>query len=212
MLLLIHIICGAISLLSGYGAIFVKRGSPRHKKLGKIYVLAMGVVAITAYIMAITKPNPFLFGIAVFTTYFIYTGWTMVGGRWEKFAMLDRIIAYVFLGLAIICLSLLAYIKFKSVEFNGTLFTTALIFSSIAVFIALQDIIAFNKLRETPTERVINHLSKMCAGLIATTTAMMVTVIVYIPILPPIIAWIGPTIIITPMIFYWANQRRVGSS
>lgn len=210
-LLIFHIICGSISLLAGYGAIWVKRGGSRHKQLGKIYVIGMSIVAATAYIMSALKPNAFLFGIALFTTYFIYTGWSMVGGRWKRYEIFDRFAAFTFLVTALICLIILAYIKFKPVEFNNTLFITALAFSSIAIFISLQDILGFNKTRATVTERIINHFSKMCAGLIATTTAMMVTVFNYIPTIPPIIAWIGPTVIITPLIIYWANQKRANA-
>lgn len=207
-LLIIHILCGCTSLLAGYSALIVKRGGPRHKKIGKIYVFAMSAVTATAYIMAVLKPNAFLFAIAVFTTYFIYTGWSMVGGRWKTHPPINRMAAYGFLSAAVFCLILLAYVKLMQVEFNDTIFITALIFSFIAVFITLQDIRGLSKVHISETERIIKHLSSMCAGLIATTTAMMVTLISYFPFISPIIAWIGPTIVLTPLIFYWESQWR----
>ncbi len=171
----------------------------------------MSAVTITAYIMAIIKPNAFQFGITVFTTYFIYTGWSSVGGRWKTYAKQDRCAAYGFFLAAAACLGLLGYVKINKIKFSGTFLTTALIFSIIATIISLRDIW---HLKDTPlsrTERIIKHLISMCAGLIATTTAVMVTLISNVPIIPPIFAWIGPSVVISPLIFYWARQMRTNA-
>lgn len=195
----------------GYSALIVKRGSPRHKKLGRIYVYAMSAVVVTAYMMAILKPNAFLFGIAIFTTYFIYTGWSSVGGRWKTYAKQDRLAAYGFFLTATACLAILGYVKISKAEFADTFFTTALIFSIIAIAISLQDIWRLKGEPLTRTERIVKHLISMCAGLIATTTAVMVTLISYIPIIPPIFAWIGSSVVISPLIFYWVRQMRAST-
>ena len=55
-------------------------------------------------------------------------------------------------------------------------------------------------------KRIARHLTNMLAGTIAVITAVLVT---NINIEPVFILWILPTIIITPIIFWW-NRKILG--
>ena len=55
-------------------------------------------------------------------------------------------------------------------------------------------------------QRIARHLTNMLAGTIAVITAVLVT---NVNIEPVFILWILPTIIITPIIFWW-NTKILG--
>ena len=66
-----HIVCGVIALISFWFAALGKKGTPRHKLIGKIYMLSMVVITLTAvvlagYFYAAGKP-----GIATFLAYLV---------------------------------------------------------------------------------------------------------------------------------------------
>ena len=59
--LIIHVIAGTSALISGALAIILKRNTPKHKPVGKIYFWSMTFVFITAMIVSIAHKNQFLF-------------------------------------------------------------------------------------------------------------------------------------------------------
>jgi len=55
----IHIVAGLLALLSGAVALYATKGSPLHRRSGRIFVVAMLVMASTGALMAtFVKPNP----------------------------------------------------------------------------------------------------------------------------------------------------------
>jgi hypothetical protein len=50
------------------------------------------------------------------------------------------------------------------------------------------------------------HIQRMIAGYIAALTAFLVVNNTY---LPSIVAWLLPTVIFTPLIFYWSKKNAV---
>ncbi|MCB9673190.1 MAG: hypothetical protein H6734_27240, partial [Alphaproteobacteria bacterium] len=77
----VHIGCGTVALLTGYAAMAVKAGSPRHRLLGKVYVGGMVGVTLTAVPIALYRPNPFLLGVALFSAYFVFRAWETATNR-----------------------------------------------------------------------------------------------------------------------------------
>ena len=56
-LLPIHIIGGAIGIVSGFVALYAVKGATLHRKSGMIFVYAMLVMSVSAAVMAALKPN-----------------------------------------------------------------------------------------------------------------------------------------------------------
>jgi hypothetical protein len=57
--------------------------------------------------------------------------------------------------------------------------------------------------------RIANHLQRMLGGTIATITAVLVQQLVpriQNTQIPEFVIWIGPTIVLTPLIFYWSKR------
>ena len=52
---------GSIGLLSGSYNLLRKKGGSIHVKVGKLFVISMLIIGSTALLMALLKPNMFLF-------------------------------------------------------------------------------------------------------------------------------------------------------
>ena len=73
-LLLLHILCGSLSLISSALSISNKKGSSTHRFFGKFYFWGMVGVFLTAIPLAILKLNVFLLLIAIFSFYLAFAG------------------------------------------------------------------------------------------------------------------------------------------
>ena len=76
--LIVHIISGGAALLAGAAAAIARKGLRMHIIAGRVFVYSMLISAISALILSSIRPNPFLFGIGLFTLYLILSGWIIV--------------------------------------------------------------------------------------------------------------------------------------
>ncbi|MEL7543000.1 MAG: hypothetical protein AAGJ70_04425 [Pseudomonadota bacterium] len=71
-----------------------------------------------------------------------------------------------------------------------------------------------NAVRAGPTrgkQRISRHVTGMCAALIATTTAVAITVVGRYDIVPELVLWLGPTVALTPVIVIWTRRIEAGT-
>ena len=204
-LLFIHVLAGAIALLASVAAISVKKGSPRHLLVGKIFFWAMMAVAATALPVSIIRPNLMLFFIALFSAYMAYAGWRF--GRKSRYIMNRR--PYVELGMLLVAVAMISTGLIQ--VFADTAMGWVLVaFGGIGLMFAIQDLWGWGKTEDFGT-RISNHLAHMLGGTIATVTAVLVTQVV--PRLDPaspfkVVIWLAPTVIITPLIAVWASKVK----
>jgi hypothetical protein len=201
----LHIGAGGLSLATGYAAMAVRAGSPRHRTLGKAYVAGMAVVTVTAVPIALWRPNPFLFGVAVFSGYFVWRAWESARNRKGE----PNAVSWGVAGLLATtsALGLVASVM----TFGSGLAIVGLIFSFIGLGVSVQDLRRFRAGPTRGRDRLVVHLVSSGAGLIATTTAMLVTVGRYLPgDLPAPVLWLGPTVLVTPLLIRWSGQLQRG--
>ena len=83
-LLLLHIIAGTLGVLSGFVAVFLRKGSRRHGAAGKVFVIAMLCLSATGVYLAIMKSQPGNILGGTLTFYLVTTAWTTARGRDEE--------------------------------------------------------------------------------------------------------------------------------
>ena len=199
-LLFIYIGSGTVSLICSLMAVSSKKGSNFHRKVGRIYTIGMATIGVTAIPMAIISEKMFLFLIALFSSYLVFAGWRFAVNRSGRPSKLDWFAVSVMLLTSII-MYISAYII--STEGNDMWITLA-VFATIAAGIGLADVKSHISSRTIGKKRIARHLTNMLAGTIATLTAALVTNVSADPVW---IAWLVPTVLITPVIIYW--NRRV---
>ena len=195
-LLPIHILAGIIALFCAVLAVISKKGKRFHILSGIAYFWSMVVIFITAIPMSIIGGNIFLFLIAVFSFYLAFAGMRFARNRDGIATTLD----WVAIGLMI--LSGLGMLILAAVYFlnNNSQYIVLIVFGLISITLGSADFRSYKNNSATGKERISRHLTNMMGGTIAVITAVLV---VNPPFEPEWIWWIFPTILITPIIFWW---------
>ena len=201
-LLVAHIFAGCISLIAAVFAVVSSKGKQAHILAGRTYFWGMAVIFLTAIPMSISSSNVFSFLIAIFSFYLAYVGMRFARNRAGTANMFDWVAVglMVFSGLAMWFLALVYFMN------NNSLYITLTVFGFIAISLGYMDFRSYRNKSAIGKQRIARHLTNMLAGTIAVITAVLVT---NLRIEPVFILWILPTIIISPLIFWW-NRKILG--
>lgn len=201
-LLIVHVICGGISLLLGLGILIQRKGSRLHRLVGTIYFITMLLAAFAALPMSYIKNNYFLFTIAVLTAYMVITGRSYIRKRKNPKAT-----AFDWLMTVIIVLAGLSFMSFGIYQLSkeNVFGTVYVCFSFAALFFGWQDVRNF--LNKSPITNfwLTTHLQRMVGSYIASVTAFLV---VNNRILPGVVAWLLPSVMLIPLILKWTWRYR----
>ena len=201
-LLFIHILAGSISLMAAALAVVSSKGKKTHILAGRTYFWGMAIIFLTAIPMSIASSNVFLFLIAIFSFYLAYAGMRFARNRTGTANFFD----WVAIGLMVLSgmvMWVLAIFYFMN---SNSQYITLTVFGFIAISLGYTDFRSYGNKSAIGKQRIARHLTNMLAGTIAVITAVLVT---NVHIESVFILWILPTIIITPIIFWW-NTKILG--
>ena len=75
-MVLVHVLAGSVALAAGAFALAAPKGSARHRRAGRVFAVAMGVMTVSALIVAgWLHPNRINVLAALLTLYLVGTGW-----------------------------------------------------------------------------------------------------------------------------------------
>ena len=203
-LLFIHILAGSISLVAAAFAVVSSKGKKAHIIAGRTYFWGMAVIFLTAIPMSIASSNVFLFLIAIFSFYLAYAGMRFARNRTGTANFFD----WVAIGLMVLSGVIMLFLATNYFMNNNSQYITLTVFGFIAISLGYTDFRGYRNKSAIGKQRIARHLTNMLAGTIAVITAVLVTNI-YIE--PVFILWILPTIVITPIIFWWNRKYTVSN-
>lgn len=199
-LLFLHILAGFLALAMAGCALGTVKGGVWHRRAGNIYVLAMLTVTLTTMALVSIRPNLFLLVIGIFSFYLVFTGWRAAKLRDGRPGWPDHGAGATMAATGVFMMgSGIAGL----VGAGGAQPMILLVFGGIGLTMALSDWRDWRAGPVTGKARIARHLTRMLAGTIATITA---AVVVNVSFLPALVIWLGPTALITPVIFWW-NAR-----
>ena len=201
-LLVAHIFAGCISLIAAVFAVVSSKGKQAHILAGRTYFWGMAVIFLTAIPMSIASSNVFLFLIAIFSFYLAYAGMRFARNRTGIANFFD----WVAIGLMVLSGVIMLFLATNYFMNSNSQYITLTVFGFIAISLGYADFKSYRNKSAIGKQRIARHLTNMLAGTIAVITAVLVT---NINIEPVFILWILPTIIITPIIFWW-NRKILG--
>lgn len=195
-LLIIHIGAGSVALLTAAIAVFTPKGRKWHILSGRAYTVVMTLVFLTAVPLALLGASIFLLLISIFSFYLVFAGWRFARNRRGIPHAVDWAATAIMLttGLG---MGVYAGVLAGS---GDSQWVTMTLFAALAVGLGVADGLYHRLGRTGGGRRVSRHLSNMLGGTIATITAVLV---VNVETNPPWIAWITPTVVITPFIVWW---------
>jgi uncharacterized membrane protein len=200
-LIYIHAFFGGIGLITGIGSVIVKKGTPLHKKMGKLFSIGM----ITSSLISLPicwmpkHQNIFLFLIGLFTIYLVVSGnRALTFKRKIKADLIDKIISGSMLFFSLVMIFLGIYSFMNNIT-NGILFV---FFGGFGLYMTIKDFIFFKNISNSNQKWLSKHIGKMVGALIASITAFIVAGLQ----MGNLIAWITPSILGTIYIIYWNKK------
>lgn len=201
-ILFVHIFFGMLALFVAPAAMLTHKGGLWHRRWGKVYFWAMAVVAITAALLSVLRPQLFLPLVAVFSFYLAFTGYRVLYRKSPRHPARapDWVGAGLMLagGAGLICYG--AFLV-RTSSFG----TVAITFGSIGLLLAIADIRAFRHPSADKRAWWFTHMRRMLAAYIATVTAFSA---VNFQFLPPVARWLWPSAVGTLGIFAWVGYYR----
>lgn len=204
LLFLFHISFGTLSLCSGAIALFSAKGKAWHRRFGRLFFYGMTGVFITAIPLALIKSNVFLLLIALFSYYLAFSGWRFAKNKSGQIKTVDKLINSLMLFSSFIMIGFGLYQLYYRLSNHAVVL---LVFGLLGFALAHTDYKLYQKGAVTGKQRIVSHLGAMLGAMIATLTAFSVT---NLAIKPDIILWLGPTILLVPLIFWWKNKVLTG--
>jgi len=205
--LILHIIGGAVGLISGTLNLVMKKGGKIHKLIGQFFFYGMLLAGLSALILSLIKSNHFLFIVGVFTLYMVITGkryiYLKMLGAGQKPGWIDWMISASMLLAAVVFLVWGVLLLFNERNFGIVLF----VFGFISLGFVRRDLINYTGKMTEKNYWLLMHLQRMMGAYIASTTAFLVVNAKYLPFeFPGFVFWLLPTAILTPLIIIWSKK------
>ena len=206
--LIIHVIAGSLALLSGLGAIVLRNKVKLHKPFGKFYFWCMTVVFVTALYISVYRKNHFLLFIGIFTYYSCLTAFRSLKLKklhmGQKPMTIDWIIEALN-GAANLGLVVLGIILLTQGEMQWTIITVS--FGLIGLRSGLTNVKRLRGKVGMSNYWLLTHIGGMLGSYIGAITAFLVNNNRWMG-MPQVVAWLAPTIILVPFIFYEIGRHK----
>jgi hypothetical protein len=162
--LLVHIVAGALGIVSGTVALFAAKGANLHRKSGMLFVFSMVAMAITASVVAVSVGRSVLEGLL--PAYFVITGLTTVRPPSAGARRLDIGAMAVALGVGLANLAFGFDLLASGVRVvNGVPVPMIVFLGAVALLSALGDARQIRSGGLRGARRIARHLWRLCFAL-----------------------------------------------
>ena len=161
--LAIHIGGGSVGIVTGYGAIAVRKGQTRHRGFGKIFSVAMMFMAVAATGLALWIHQVGNVVAGVFAFYLVATAWRTVRAP-EKSVGRFEIVAFLAIlagALTLVSIGVIASLSPKG-GFEGYAAILYYVLGALAAFAAALDLKVILRGGVSGVSRIARHIWRMC--------------------------------------------------
>ena len=203
----IHISAGMLALGLAPVAMLTVKGGRAHRRWGKIYFWSMAVVASTAIMLALWRPQIFLALLAVFSFYLAFTGYRALSRKRPAQGQGPVAIDWAAALLTFAASAALAVLGLVRPGPNWQrLGFVPVVFGVLGMVLAGLDIRKFARPPADPHAWWFAHMSGMLGSYIATVSAFSVVNFTFLPIT---VRWLWPTAIGIPLITTWITYYKI---
>ncbi|GAB3689240.1 DUF2306 domain-containing protein [Salinarchaeum chitinilyticum] len=204
----VHIAAGAVAVLAGVGALVTTKGGLRHRRAGRIFVWAMAVVVGTVFVLTLRDATSFRIAlslVAIFSGYLAFSGYRVLARK--RPVATAQPLDWAVVGTVIVaCLALGTW--GVTLAADGQSFGIVMVvFGGIGAAFGTLEIREFRS--DGVGEWRVAHLQRMIAAFVATVSA--VSAVNLTPLLG-VVAWLWPTVVGTPLIYYWSREYSTAGS
>lgn len=159
--LVLHISGGAVGLVSGFAALAAPKGRRMHRAAGKVFVLAMAVMAFFALVVALQRNQPLNAIAGAFTLYLIGTAWLAVRRPQGTVGLAERA---GFLAASALAATGVVF-GWQGAGGDGVPGPVPYVFAGVAALAAAADLSVILRGGVSGPSRIARHLWRMCTAL-----------------------------------------------
>jgi hypothetical protein len=199
-----HITTGGIAIVTGYVALFAKKGDRVHRSIGMVFVYAMVVMGLSATALGLRIGRG---GGAIFAAYLVITSITTLRPRTERLRRLETVMAWLMITLGVAGMVQIA--RSPGGVKNGAPLPMAILITTLVLLAPLSDLRVLRMDALARPARLRRHLWRMCFAMFMATGSFFLGQADEIP--EPLRIW--PILAILallplPMMAYWAWRVR----
>ena len=166
LILPIHIIAGTLGMLSGFVAVFLRKGSRQHARAGNVFVISMLCLSASGTYLAVLKSEPGNILGGILTFYLVSTAWLTARRNGEEPGIFDwsAFLVILAVGVTEVACGLKAATSQTGLQFGyppGPYF----FMGSVALLAATGDVRMLVRRGISGTQRIARHLWRMCFAL-----------------------------------------------
>ncbi len=171
-ILLIHILAGAIALLTGYAVAFIKKGQLAHKYLGRTYVAAMLSLGLSGTYIAVFRQVPISILNGLVLCYLVLSSLNTIWQSPGKTNYFDKLL-FIFVSFIILGFVWYGYQASHAVggKLGGFGIEAFAVFGSMMVCFWIGDYLNLKQGGSRGKNRLIRHLWRMYFPLMMSTAA-----------------------------------------
>lgn len=206
--LYIHAPAGFLALVIAPLAMVARKGGDWHRRWGKVFFCSMAVVALTAIVMGVLRPNWLLAMVAMFSFQLVASGYRALYLKklheGQRPATMDKAImgAGILVNGGLFMWGLI-HVFLGQVKSGPIIF---LVFGAVGLAFVWRDYQRFYKTSHDKREWLYAHMSGFLGGYIATVSAFSAVNLEMIK--PMWLQWLWPTVIGAPLITLWVGYYR----
>ncbi len=210
--LVVHIVTGALGILSGFVALYASKGAPLHRRAGMVFVVVMLVMASTGMAVAIARGAAPALNVpaALLTAYLVVTSLATVRPPANPAPWRDRVALGVALGLVVVCSVFGAEAVAAGGRRKGMPAFPFFLFAFVAALGSVGDVRMMRSGPPRGAARLARHLWRMCFALFVAAMSFFLGQADVIPKpirIPPLLA-LPPLAVLATMGFWLWRLRR----
>lgn len=195
---------GLLALIGGLGALLTTKGSPWHRRWGRVFMLGMAGAVLFAVPVLIATGNLFLTGMGAFAAYMSWTGWRIARQRAAAGGPLDRGVSGLMIVLGLL---FAAFGAIRLVQGAGGLAVVPIAMGLGSAAFARQHLRWYRAPAAERRPWVAEHLGAAGGGFIAGLTAFGAAAGTnLLPQLPEALLWLGPAAVLSPLLMRWGKR------
>jgi len=213
-LVFVHILSGAIGLLSGFAILLFKKATQLHKRIGKLFFCAMMLLGLTGAVVGFVRWVPLSALNGLLVCYFVLTSLLAIQKEQPITVPLERILALF--GAALVVSYILSGNIARSMPegmLGGFDSIAYFVFGLIAAFAVASDAAYLLKHNHSVRSRVIRHLWRMLFPLFMATAAFFLgQAKLFPPHIQQSLIIIVPVIMVIAALLFWVARVYLSAS
>lgn len=207
--LIVHVAAGSLALLAGFAAILFRKNVKKHRPFGRIYFWSMTVVFVTAVYVSVFHDNLFLFCVAFFAYYSCLTAFRSLKLKKLHAGQKPQLFDWIVEGLfGCMHIAFVSYGIFIMVHDPNEFGVICLTFGLLGL---RNNALNIKRLRGNVKHSnywLLTHIGGMLGSYIGALTAFLVNNNNRWIHMPQIMAWLGPAVLLVPLIIYEVNRFK----